>query len=378
MTEVVVFKAAGIFDGETLHPDAAIRFGPAGVETVGPEGEIAGGGQTIDLGGDYVCPGFVDLQVNGGGGIMLNDDPGVETIRRIANAHWSLGTRSLLPTLITDTREKTKAAIGAVTAAIQEGVPGVAGLHLEGPHLSIARKGAHDAAYIRPMDDEDLAILLKGASDLPALLVTVAPENASLEQVRTLAAAGVVVSVGHTDADFDTVMAYADAGAKCVTHLFNAMSQMGNREPGVVGAGLASGQLSAGLIADAIHVHPEMMRIAWSAKRAPGKIFLVSDAMAVAGTSETSFELDGRKILRSGGKLTLEDGTLAGADLDPLSAVRTLVDQVEVPLADALRAATKTPAELISPVPFQVQGRPMDGFIRISEDLKSVAPLTVD
>jgi N-acetylglucosamine-6-phosphate deacetylase len=159
---------------------------------------------------------------------------------------------------------------------------------------------------------------------------------------------------------YATVQAYAAAGAKSVTHLFNAMSQMGNREPGVVGAALGTGALSAGLIADGIHVHPEMMRIALSAKSGPGEVFLVSDAMAVAGTSETSFELDGRKILRSDGRLTLEDGTLAGADLDLLTAVRVLVDQVDIPLADALRAATKTPAELIAGEPFNLLARSKD------------------
>jgi len=376
MTGITVFKSAAVFDGAKLHPEAAVRFGPDGLEALGPVEEVSGGAAVIDLGSDLICPGFVDLQVNGGGGVLLNDDPSIETVRKIAGAHWSLGTRALLPTLITDTREKTRAAISAVREAVQAGVPGVAGLHLEGPHLSVARKGAHDAAYIRPMDDEDLAVLAAAVEEVPVLLLTIAPENVRIDQVRTLADAGVIVSLGHSDADFATVMAYADAGARCVTHLFNAMSQMGNREPGVAGAALASGQLSAGLIADGIHVHTEMMRIAWSAKRGPGRIFLVSDAMAVAGTSLTSFGLDGRKILRSDGRLTLEDGTLAGADLDLLTAVRVLVENVDVPLDEALRAATKTPAELISARPFKVTGRPVWDFVRISADMRTLVPLS--
>jgi N-acetylglucosamine-6-phosphate deacetylase len=376
MTQTIVFKAAAVFDGGKIHEGAAVRFGPDGLVAFGAGDEIFSGADVIDLGSEIISPGFVDLQVNGGGGVMLNDDPSVETIRRIAKAHWSLGTRALLPTLITDTREKTKAAIAATVQAVEEGIPGVAGLHLEGPHLSVARKGAHDAAYIRPMDDEDLDFLIAAARTLPALLLTIAPENTTIEQVRQLSQAGALVSIGHSDADYATVQAYAAAGAKCVTHLFNAMSQMGNREPGVVGAALGTGALSAGMIADGIHVHPEMMRIALSAKSGPGEVFLVSDAMAVAGTSETSFELDGRKILRSNGRLTLEDGTLAGADLDLLTAVRVLVKQVGVPMADALRAATKTPAELIAGEPFKILGRSKDDFVRISKDLHSLGPLT--
>ncbi|QDG76145.1 N-acetylglucosamine-6-phosphate deacetylase [Labrenzia sp. PHM005] len=377
MTETVLVKAAAIFDGDTLHTGAGLLFGPNGLERISPVESVADNTRIIDFGEDCISPGFVDLQVNGGGGIMLNDTPSVETVRRIAEAHWSLGTRHFLPTLITDTPETTEAVIAAVIDAVGETVPGVAGLHLEGPHLSVARKGAHDAAYIRPMEDGDLETLLQAAKQLPALLVTIAPENVSLEQVAALSKAGVVVSIGHSDADFDTVMAYAEAGALCVTHLFNAMSQMGNREPGVVGAALASGNLSAGLIADGIHVHPDMIRIAWDAKQEPGKILLVSDAMAVAGTTDDSFELDGRKILRAGGKLTLENGTLAGADLDLLTAVRVLVEQVGIPLADALNAATKTPFDLISKAPFQVVGMPADDFIRISKDLKTTMPLTL-
>ncbi|EEE47155.1 N-acetylglucosamine-6-phosphate deacetylase [Roseibium alexandrii] len=375
MTQTIVFKAAAVFDGGKIHEGAAVRFGPDGLVAFGAGDEIFSGADVIDLGSEIISPGFVDLQVNGGGGVMLNDDPSVETVLRIAEAHWSLGTRAFLPTLITDTREKTEAAIAAVTQAVEKDIPGVAGLHLEGPHLSVARKGAHDAAYIRPMDDEDLDFLMAAARSLPVLLLTIAPENTSLEQVRQLNQAGALVSIGHSDADFSTVQAYAAAGARCVTHLFNAMSQMGNREPGVVGAALGTGVLSAGLIADGIHVHPEMMRIALSAKSGPGEVFLVSDAMAVAGTSETSFELDGRKILRSNGRLTLEDGTLAGADLDLLTAVRVLVDQVDISLAGALRAATKTPAELIDGKPFNLLGRSKDSFIRISKDLQSLSPL---
>ncbi len=375
MIDPVIFKAAAIFDGKRLHENAAIWFSVDGFEKIGLSDQIADGERVIDVGSGIISPGFVDLQVNGGGGVMLNDNPSVEVVRTIAEAHWSLGVRQFLPTLITDTRETTQAVINAVSEAVKQKVPGVVGLHLEGPHLSVARKGAHDAAYIRPMEPEDLDVLLKAADDLPALLVTLAPENVSPDRVRVLSEAGVVVSIGHSDADFETCLAYADAGASCVTHLFNAMSQMGNREPGIVGAALASGALSAGLIADGIHVHPDVMRIAWKAKTTPGRIFLVSDAMAVAGTEETSFDLDGRKILRSDGKLTLEDGTLAGADLDLVTAVRTLVAKVGIPLEDALQAAITTTTELLFGETFQLAGKSKANFILIDENLRTANPL---
>ena len=258
-----------------------------------------------------------------------------------------MGATRILPTLITDTAEKTQTAIEAAIAACAAGMRGCAGLHLEGPHLSVARKGAHDADLIRPMEEADLALLLQTATQLPCLKVTLAPESATLDQVRALSEVGVLVSLGHTDADFDTCLAYAEAGARCVTHLFNAMRQIGNREPGVVGAALAAGGLSAGLIADGVHVHPEVMRMAWDAKRGPGEVFLVSDAMAVAGTERRGFSLEGREITRKNGRLTLADGTLAGADLDLTTAIRVMTEQVGLSLSSALYAATHGPASLI-------------------------------
>ena len=230
------------------------------------------------------------------------------------------------------TVDKSQAAIAAVEDAMRAGVPGIVGLHLEGPHLSIPRKGAHDPALIRPMEPADLETLLQAAGSLPFLKVTIAPENTTEGQVAALTEAGVLVSLGHSDADYETCRRYIAAGARCVTHLFNAMSQLGNREPGLVGAALASGDTSAGLIADTVHVHPETIRAAWTAKRGPGRIFLVSDAMAVAGSDATEFHLGGRLIKRKDGVLTLADGTLAGADLDLLTAMRVMVEEVGVEL----------------------------------------------
>ncbi|NNE78726.1 MAG: N-acetylglucosamine-6-phosphate deacetylase [Silicimonas sp.] len=360
-----------IFDGSMVHENHAALFKNGHLHRIVPDTDLDADTACVDLNGDILSPGFTDLQVNGGGGVMLNDEPSVHTIRRISAAHRTLGTVALLPTLITDTAEKTLAAIDAVETAVAENVPGVAGLHLEGPHLSIARKGAHDAAYIRPMDDTDIEALLKAARSLPALMVTVAPESVTKEQVASLRAAGVIVSLGHTDADYKMCREYIAVGAHCATHLFNAMSQLGNREPGLVGAVLGSRDVSSGLIADGIHVHPEVMRTAWAAKTGPGEIFLVSDAMAVAGTEEKHFELGGRKIHRSGGRLTLGDGTLAGADLDLVTAVRVLVNDVGVELGRALRAATTVPDAVIG----RNAQKDVGSFIRISSDLTGVSPL---
>lgn len=304
-------------------------------------------GHTVDLQGDILCPGFVDLQVNGGGGVLFNHAPSVGGLHQIAAAHRGLGSTAILPTLITDTPETTTAAIKAVEDAIASGVDGVVGLHLEGPHLSVARRGAHSDALVRNMTDADLRQLTRAAERLPVLFLTVAPESVSTVQVSELVAAGAIVSLGHTDADYKTCIEYVEAGASFATHLFNAMRQLGSREPGLVGAALSDEGLSAGVIADGVHVHPASMRLAWQAKRKPGKLFLVSDAMACAGSDISSFKLGDRTVNRADGRLTLEDGTLAGADLDFPRAIGTLVNDVGIALPEALAAATSAPARLI-------------------------------
>lgn len=344
--DIVTLHGGPIFDGETIRTGHALRLEAGVVAALDTEAKVEPAGEVIDLGGDILSPGYVDLQVNGGDGVMFNDDPSPATLARIAGAHRRLGATTILPTLITDTPEQVRAAIAAVEGAVAAGSPGIAGLHLEGPHLSLARKGAHDPTLIRAMTDDDLATLLEAAGRLPLLMVTLAPENVTREQVRALSAAGVLLALGHTDADHDTAMAYADAGVRCATHLFNAMRQIGPREPGVVGAALSSPGLNAGLIADGHHVHPDLIRLALSAKRGSGRLFLVSDAMSVVGTEMDSFVLDGRKVGRSGGRLTLEDGTLAGADLTLDHAIRVMTGQVGVPLADALGMASTVPARL--------------------------------
>lgn len=347
MSTPSAITASRIFDGKIWHEDAALVLDDAEVARIMPRADLPAAMAVEQLADGFLVPGFVDLQVNGGGGVLLNNDLTVSGIHTICAAHAKYGTTALLPTLITDTPEVTDAAIAAGIEAAKAGVPGFAGLHLEGPHLSIARKGAHDPALIRPMTDADSDRLIAARAQLPALMTTVAAESVTPAQVRALVDAGIKVSIGHCDAGYDDVRALADAGATMITHLFNAMSQFTGREPGMVGAALNTGSLNVGLIADGFHVHPEAMALAIRAKQGPGRIFLVTDAMSSIGTDMTEFMLNGRRILRAGGKLTLEDGTLAGADLDMATAIRVLHTKVGIDLDETLRMATLYPAETI-------------------------------
>lgn len=344
MTGQRAFTAPRIFDGERWHENAALVVEGARVAALVARAGMPAAMDLTDLGDGFIAPGFVDLQVNGGGGVMLNGDRSVDAIRTICATHRRFGTTALLPTLITDTPQITAEAVAAGMEAAAQQVPGFLGLHLEGPHLSEARKGAHDPDLIREMEDADLANLIAARKELPVLLTTVAVESTTPQQIAALTGAGVKVSIGHTEATFAAVQAAFDAGASVVTHLFNAMSQIGNREPGLAGAALAICGLSAGLIADGFHVHPETIGIALRAKRGPGRIFLVTDAMATLGTGMTEFTLNGRTIKRANGKLTLLDGTLAGADLDMLSAVRFMHAIIGLELGEALRMASLYPA----------------------------------
>lgn len=336
-----------IHDGERLHSGQALLMSKAEGCRIVPDVDLPEDCEVEALDGGLIAPGFVDLQVNGGGGVLLNDNPSVDTLRIMAAAHARLGTEAFLPTLITDTPDRTRAAIDAVASALDDRVPGIVGLHLEGPHLSVARKGAHDGALIRAMTDVDLALLVEAAERLPNVMLTVAPESVTLDQMRRLTDAGVILSLGHTDADRATCHAAFDAGVRCVTHLFNAMSQLGSREPGLVGATLEREEVHAGLIADAVHVHPASIRIALNAKPRSDRVFLVTDAMAPAGSDIDGFTLSGRDVFRGDGRLTLSDGTLAGADLDLATALNVMVEQVGDTTENAVARATATPAALL-------------------------------
>lgn len=341
MTQVLT--GAALFDGTTICPGLALVIEGDHIAAILPEAEAPAG--AIDLNGGVLAPGLIDLQVNGGDGILLDGSATVDTLARICAAHARLGATGILPTLITDTPQATAAVIRAGIAAAQARLPGFLGLHLEGPHLDPRRHGAHDPALIRQMTDDDLAALIAAARALPALMVTLAPASARPDQIAALRAAGAVVSLGHADCTLAEARAAHAAGATCVTHLFNAMSPLGSREPGLVGAALSL-PLACGLIADGVHVHPETIRLALAAKRA-GEVFLVSDAMAVAGTDLTQFHLGNRRILRRDGRLTLEDGTLAGADLSLPQAVRFMIEQVGIAPERALAMASRIPAQVI-------------------------------
>lgn len=371
MTAKKKITGARIFDGIDCHDGCALLIEAGHVRGIVPA-SAADEAETIDARGLLLVPGFIDLQVNGGGGALFNEQPTLDGIRQICAAHAEFGTTALLPTLITDTREVRAAAMSAGLAARAASVPGFLGLHLEGPHLSVARKGAHDPSLIRPMDDTDLAEMLACAKALGRLMVTLAPENATKEQVRALADAGVVVSLGHTDAGFETACAYAGAGARTVTHIFNAMSGLGHREPGVVGAALATGTLHAGMIADGFHVDPATMGIAIRGKKGPGQIFLVTDAMSPIGTDLTRFLLNGREIIRKDGRLTLADGTLAGADIDMLSSVRFVHQRLGLPIEEAIRMASAYPADAMGIASHK--GRLLPGtdadFVLLTPDLR--------
>jgi len=363
------------FDGATLTGPTTVQFdGDDFVGAFGKDHHLQGAAE-INLGGDILFAGYVDLQVNGGDGILFNSAPHCDGLQRMAKAHRRLGTTAFLPTLITDTPEVTHAAIAATQDAIAAQLDGIAGLHLEGPHLSLARKGAHAGGLIRPMTEQDLALYLDAAASLPCLKLTIAPENVTEDQVAQLARAGVILSLGHTDADYDTCLRYFKAGVRATTHLFNAMSQLNSRAPGLVGATLGTGSVSASVIADGVHVHPQSLRAAWDAKKGPCGLFLVTDAMAVAGSDITEFDLGGRCITRKNGVLTLADGTLAGADLDLTRAVQVMVEDVGIPLVEALRAATSIPAALIG---LRYGQGALHRMMRLSTDTWTLTPLEKD
>jgi N-acetylglucosamine-6-phosphate deacetylase len=339
------FTGVDIFDGDRIHHDHAVIIQGGKVADLLPRARLGADIAVERLEGRLLAPGFIDVQVNGGGGVLLNDAPTTEGVRKICDAHALFGTTSLLPTLITDTPTLTAEAVAAVKQAIAAKQPGCVGLHLEGPFLSPEKRGAHDAQLIRQMNDADVDILL--GLGIETLLVTLSPERVPPRIIRRLADAGIIVSLGHSNAGYDQVIAAADAGARGITHLYNAMSPLTHRAPGVVGAALDSGALWCGLIADGHHVHRAAIDIALRAKRGPGRIFLVTDAMSTVGSDIQTFDLNGRRITRRDGVLILDDGTLAGSDLDMMSAIRFMVEAVGVDLLQAVRMASADPADFL-------------------------------
>lgn len=297
-----------------------------------------------DLGGAMLLPGFVDSQVNGGGGALFNDDPSVATIRTIGEAHRRFGTTAFLPTLISEDFTIIARAIRAVRTAIEERVPGVIGVHIEGPFINELRKGAHDPAKIRDLDARDAALL--SSLGVGKTLVTLAPEMTTPATLRLLAKEGVVISAGHTNGTFDEITRALHSGVTGVTHLFNAMSPLSHREPGAVGAALHDPDCWCGIIVDGRHVHPAALQIALACKRSD-RFMLVTDAMPNVGTGQDSFMLQGRRITVKDGVCVDESGTLAGAAIDMASAVRNTVEMLGLPLERAVRMASTYPAQFL-------------------------------
>jgi len=333
-----------IFDGDRWHAETAILIRNRRILAIASPPEVPAAWPRAHLPkGVFLAPGFIDLQVNGGDGVLLNDQPTAKSMRTIARAHRRYGTTGYLPTLISDTREQMRAAIASARSAA--GRDGVLGLHLEGPFISPQRPGVHRPDRIVTPISGDLEELCS-LGGIGRSLVTLAPERVPDGFIRELTAAGVRISIGHSEASAADVMQALADGATGVTHLFNAMPPLSGRNPGIIGTALADDRLTAGIIVDGIHVDPISVRAAFAAKGVD-RIALVTDAMHSVGTSLDHFGLQGRTIRLANGRLTTEDGTLAGAHLDMASAVRNSVRLARLPLEQALRAASLTPARFL-------------------------------
>jgi N-acetylglucosamine-6-phosphate deacetylase len=322
----------------------AVRIEGQRIAGLGPRDDLTPGAEVRDLGGALLLPGFIDTQVNGGDGLLFNDAPTAGTIARIGAAHRRFGTTGFLPTLISDDLATTEAAIAAARQAIETEVPGVLGVHIEGPFLNVRRKGIHDASKLRRTDSDSFALL--NSLGLGRTLVTLAPEETSLETIERLVKAGVVVSAGHSNAPYGVVRAALDHGLSGFTHLFNAMSPLTSREPGVVGAALEDSSAWCGIIVDGVHVDPVVLKLALRLR--PHERFnLITDAMPCVGSDRTTFELQGKTITVRDGACFDDAGTLAGSALDMAGAVRNAVRMLDLDLADASRMASRNPAEFL-------------------------------
>lgn len=302
------------------------------------------GNPDIDLQGGWFLPGFIDVQVNGGGGVLFNDNISVDGIRAISAAHARFGTTGLLPTLISDSPDHIRAALDAADDAIDAGVPGVLGVHIEGPFINEAKRGIHEADKIRLIDNEMIALLTQPR--VGRVVLTVAPERISPEQLATLVDHDVIVCAGHTNATYEEVCTAIEAGMTGFTHLFNAMSPLTHRAPGAVGAGLDSEDTWCGLIVDNAHLHPATVRIAIRSK-GRDRIMLVTDAMPSVGTDQSDFMLQGKHIEVHDGVCTYADGTLAGSDLDMATAFRNTVAITGLSPQQVVDMSSKSAAEFL-------------------------------
>ncbi|MFY9957572.1 N-acetylglucosamine-6-phosphate deacetylase [Bradyrhizobium sp.] len=334
--------APQLFDGTVMRGPALVRVSGGLIEDVSFEDAVPLGIPALPP-DTILAPGFIDIQVNGGGGVLLNDDPTEACLRRIVEAHRRTGTTGCLPTLITDRTDVVERLAAVAPGSLQ--IPGVLGFHLEGPALNKARKGIHLESEIRVPNARDLAAM-KSISDCGRSIVTLAPECVPPSLIDDLLGAGLRLSAGHSDATQAQIEQAADRGVTGVTHLFNAMSQLTAREPGVVGAALDDERLFAGIICDGLHVDPLSLRVAIRCK-GPDRLMLITDAMPPVGTDLRHFLLQGRRITLQGARLTGSDGTLAGAHLTMMQAVRNAVALLGVGIADVLTMASRTPATFL-------------------------------
>jgi len=330
-----------LFDGQVLHKGVAAQVQSGVVTGIAPAAEIPSGASVKILNGT-LSPSFFDIQINGGGGVLFNTSPNRAGLKTIANAHRRFGTQHWLPTVITDAPEVLETAVSAVLESFGE--YGIAGLHIEGPHIATARKGTHKPSFIRPFDSATMAQLKRlRAQGIPVLL-TLAPESATPGQVAEIVALGVTVSIGHTNASAAEAEALLAKGATVFTHLFNAMSQMENRAPGVVGAAINS-RAYCSFIADGVHVDPSLLALACRARPVTDHMILVTDAMPTVGGPD-HFTLYGETIFLKEGRLINAQGSLAGAHTTLPESIATL-QAAGVSLEDALRMATRNPAKLM-------------------------------
>lgn len=326
-----------LFDGEKWFDNVSVVIKDGVIQAITPAiGAVQQG---------LLVPGFIDVQVNGGGGALFNTAPSRQTLRSMLQAHARFGTTAMLPTVITDSIRVMQQAADTIASAIADAEPGIIGVHFEGPHLSVPKKGVHPQQHIRQLSDAELAIY--GRADLGIKLVTVAPENISPQQIQQLVALKVIVCLGHSNADAGTVQAALAAGATGFTHLYNAMSPLTSREPGMVGVALADANSWCGVIFDGHHMHPVAAKVALAAKP-KGKLIIVTDAMSPVGTSDNEFAFFDGKVIRDGNKLTNEAGALAGSVLDMAAAVQYAVQQLNVSAAEALRMASLYPAQFLA------------------------------
>lgn len=364
MAEATVWITADrIFDGQDLHRGMALRIEGGITSELMPLAQAPTG--VLRLSGT-LTPGFVDLQVNGGGDAFLNQTPTPDGMATIAAAHRRFGTVAILPTIITDAHDVMLRAADAALAA--RGKSGILGLHIEGPHISEARRGTHAARYLRPLDSPTLDIVRRLRAGNVAVMITLAPEAVTPGQIAQLVAMGAVVSLGHTNATAAQARAALAEGATCFTHLFNAMSPMLNREPGVTGTAINS-NAHAGIICDGIHVADEMVGLALRARPVADRMFLISDAMPTVGGSDR-FVLYGAEIRLHDGRLINAEGSLAGAHVTMAQSVQRIVQLVGAELTTALRMATSTPARLIgATAQAGLLGRPLADILLLDDAL---------